>query len=137
MLNNLRNKLPEIEEAGDAALNRVVSAANSAAQTARDASGHLEGWAKDGLDSMKMRPFMWGTASLGVGALLGGLFALWRKPKPARVNKRAPLKTMPARVRTKQALRATVKPNGAATAESKPRKKRARKATPPQSAENA
>jgi hypothetical protein len=140
MLNNLRNRLPDIEEIAGPTLNRVVNAANSAAQTAKEASGQLEGWAKDGLGSMKTRPLMWGTASLGLGALMGGLFALWRKPKRVRakaVPTRPRVKTMPARARVKQALRAAGKANGAETVESKPRKKRARKAKRQQPAENA
>jgi hypothetical protein len=137
MLINFRNRLPDVEEAGGAAINRVVNAASSAAksamdassQMAKEASSQMDGWAKDGLDSMRTRPFLWGTASLGVGALMGGLFALWqRRPK------RAAAKTMPARARAKQTLRkvAKAKSNGA---NGHAPKKRARKAKSPRSAE--
>lgn len=129
MLNNLRNRLPDIEETGGAVVNRVVSAASSAAQTARGASGQLEGWAKDGLDTMKTRPLMWGTVSLGLGALMGGLFALWRKPK------RIAAKTMPARAHAKRTLRAAARPTIAEAAKAKAPKKRALKATRAHSAE--
>lgn len=143
MLINLRNRLPDIEEASGAAFNRAVNAANTAAKSAKDASSkiakeassQMEGWAQDGLDSMRTRPFLWGTASLGMGALMGGLYALWqRKPK------RAAAKTMPARTRAKQTLRkvAKAKANGA---NGHSPKKRARKtkrssSSQPQMSEN-
>ena len=83
MLNNLRNPLPAIENAGEMAADRVKKAANSAAQAAKDATSQLEDWAKDGYGSareaVKTKPFMWGAASLGFGALMGGLYALWRR----------------------------------------------------------
>ena len=131
MLNNLRTRLPDIEEAREAALDRVAKTAGIAAQTAKNASGHLEEWAKDGLDSVKSRPLMWSAASLGFGALIGGLFAVWRKAKPSgRVSRR----TVPARSRSKQILLEARKTNVAA----KPaRKKRAPKAPRPPSSMDA
>jgi hypothetical protein len=112
MLNNLHKELPEVEEAGGAALNRAMSAA------------------KDGFESVRTRPFIWSTASLGLGALMGGLYALWSRPK------RAAAKTMPARARPKQTRRANAKtkPNGIG---SNAPKKRARKASRPRSSESA
>jgi hypothetical protein len=126
MLNNLRTKLPALEDVGNVAVDRVVKAANTAAQSAKDATGQVEEWTKDGLDSMKSRPLMWGAASLGFGALMGGLFALWRKTKPAgRVARR----TVSARSRVKQSLRAAA---GSAVDAVKPKKqaKRTKHARP-------
>ena len=125
MLNNLRTRLPDIEDAREAAVDRLAKTAGIAAQTAKNASGHLEEWAKDGLYSVKSRPLMWSAASLGLGALIGGLFALWRKAKPSgKVSSR----TVPARSRSKQILREAAKTNGGA----KPaRKKRAPKVPRP------
>jgi hypothetical protein len=83
MLKKLRNPLPIIENAGEMAVDRVKKAANSAGQAAKDATSQLEDWAKDGYgaarDAVKTKPFMWGAASLGFGALLCGLYALWQR----------------------------------------------------------
>jgi len=125
MLNNLRNPLPAIENAGEMA----KKMANSAAQAAKDAKGQLEDWAKDGYgaaqDIVKTKPFMWGAASLGLGALMGGLYTLWRRGaaegKPGR-------KTLPARTRAKQSL--TAKVNGTNGSAAKPKPKRTRRAPP-------
>jgi hypothetical protein len=139
MLINFRNRLPDIEETGGAAFNRVVNAANTAKdasrQMAKEASSQMEGWAKDGLDSMRTWPFLWGAASLGMGALMGGLYALWqRKPK------RAAATTMPARARAKQTLRkaAKAKANGANGHAPKKRARKPRRpsSSPPQMSEN-
>jgi hypothetical protein len=111
MLNNLRNRLPEIAGAGEVAVDRVVKAANTAAQSAKDVTVQLEEWAQEGVDCAKKRPLMWGAASLGFGALMGGLYALWRKAKP---NGHAAVKTAPLRSRGKQTLRAAAKSTGAA-----------------------
>ncbi|HXJ01975.1 MAG TPA: hypothetical protein VNH44_12190 [Micropepsaceae bacterium] len=109
MLNIWRNKMPDIENAGSEAANRVMKAANNAAQSAKDASGHLEEWAQEGLESMKTRPLMWGAASLGFGALMGGLYALFQKAKPKR---RVAARSVPARAHAKQTLRASAEPAG-------------------------
>jgi hypothetical protein len=87
------------------------------------AAAQLEEWAKDGYDSMKARPAIWGAASLGIGALAGGLYALWRnKDKFEGIsgldslwqrNGKASRRTVAARSRTKQSLRAKMKMNGA------------------------
>jgi hypothetical protein len=133
MLNKFRRGMRDIEDARGVALNRVMSAANAAAQSAKEASDELEAWTKDGLDSMKARPVMWGAAaSLGMGALVGGLFTLWRKPKRAQV------KTMAARSRAKQALRTASKTSaGRAKTSSKRAKKTRSRAGEPQAPENA
>jgi len=108
MLNNLRNRLPDIEKTRGLAVDRVLKTANNAAQSAKDVSVQLEEWAKDGFESAKKRPLMWGAASLGFGALLGGLWALWRQ------STKPQLRTAPLRSRAKAALRAATKTNGAA-----------------------
>jgi hypothetical protein len=97
MLNNLRTRLPDIDDAREVAVERVMKAANSAAQAAKDASEHLEDWACEGLDSVKSRPLMWAAVSLGFGVLIGGLFALWK----ARPNGQAARRALPARARSK------------------------------------
>ena len=129
MLNNLRNPLPAIENAGEMAADRVKKAANSAAQAAKDATSQVEDWAKDGYGSareaVKTKPFMWGAASLGLGALMGGLYTLWRRGATEGRNGR---KTLPARTRAKQSL--TTKMNGANGSAAKPKLKRARRASP-------
>jgi hypothetical protein len=114
-------------------------------KAARDAAAQLEGWAKDGYDSVKARPAMWGAASLGIGALAGGLYALWRNKDKININLygadalwnwngKANGRTMAARTRTKQARRAKLKMNGAADAETSrqpaKRTKRTRRARP-------
>ncbi|HEX3486035.1 MAG TPA: hypothetical protein VHT51_13305 [Micropepsaceae bacterium] len=128
MLNSWRNKLPDIEDAGGAAMDSVAKAAAVAAQSAKDASIQLEEWAKDGFDSVKARPMIWGAASLGFGALMGGLFAVLRKSKPN--GRAASPRTVAARSRSKQALRASVDSATPAT-----KKRRSRKA-PPRAAAN-
>ena len=133
MLNNLRNPLPAIENAGEMAADRVkkaansaAQAANSAAQAAKDATTQLEDWAKDGYGSareaVKTKPFMWGAASLGLGALMGGLYTLWRR---GAAKDRPTGKTLPARARAKQSLATDA--NGA---NRKQKPKRARRAGP-------
>jgi hypothetical protein len=118
---NLRNRLPDVEEAGGAVVDHVMKAANTAAQSAKGATVQLEEWAKD---SVKTRPMIWGAASLGFGALMGGLYALWRKN--AKPNGRISHRTMPVRSRAKQALRAITE-----TAEAQAPKKRATQAKRP------
>jgi hypothetical protein len=109
MLKRLRNPLPRIENAGEMAVDRVKKAANSAGQAAKDATSQLEDWAKDGYgaarDAVKTKPFMWGAASLGFGALLGGLYALWQRGA-------AKGKKLPVRARAKKSLRAMAETKG-------------------------
>ncbi len=78
MLYNLRNRLPDVDDAREIAVDRAMKAANSAAELAREVSDRLEDWAADGLDSVRSRPLMWTAASLGLGILVGGLFAVWQ-----------------------------------------------------------
>ena len=128
MLNNLRNPIPGIENAGE----MVKKAASGAAQITKDATSQLEDWAKVGYgsarDAVKTKPFIWGTASLGFGALMGGLYALWQrgaaKAKPAR-------KAMAVRARAKQSRRAVTQTNrtGTATKRKPQRTRRAPKAS--------
>jgi hypothetical protein len=103
MLNNLRSSLPDIEEAGAAAVDRLAKAADIAMQTAKSASELLGEWVKDSADSVKSRPLMWGLISLGFGALIGGLFARWRTAKP---NEPVARRAVPARARSKPKKRA-------------------------------
>lgn len=131
--------------------NDVMKAAQNAAQSARGAAAQLEEWAKGRYGSGKASPAaMWGAASLGIGALAGGLYALWRNkdkinitsiygmdafwPRSGKMNAR----TMAARARTK-ARRAKLKMNGAAIEVSSrqpaKRAKRTRRARPSAQAE--
>jgi len=124
MLTNLHHPLPGIENAGEMA----KKAANSAAQAAKDATGQLQDWAKDGYgsarDAVKTKPYMWGAVSLGFGALMGGLYTLWRR---GTGEGRRARKTLPARARAKQSL---TKMNGANGSAAKPKPKRTRRAPP-------
>jgi hypothetical protein len=81
MLYNLRNRLPDIEDAREVAADRVAKAANTAAQIAREAADRLEDLAWDGLDTVKSRPLTAAALSLGLGILVGGLFAAWQKSR--------------------------------------------------------
>src|SRR5215510_5947336 len=91
-------------------------------RAARDAATQVGDWAQDGYDSVRARPVMWSAASLGLGALAGGLYALWRNKNRfegisldglwhwnGKANGRS--RTMAARLRTK-ARRAKLKMNG-------------------------
>jgi hypothetical protein len=119
MLDKMRNPLPGIERAGE----MVKKAAIGATQIAKDTTSQIEDWAKTGYGSargvVKTKPFMLGAASLGFGALMGGLYALWQrgaaKSQPAR-------KTMPLRARAKQSLRAITGTNGTTGAKAKPKR---------------
>jgi len=128
MLNNLRNPIPGIENASEA----VKKTAMSAAQAAKDATGQLEDWAKDSYgsarDAVKTKPFVLGAASLGFGALMGGLYALWQR---GAAKTRSPRKSLPMRARAKQSLRAMTdtKSNGSAAKRKPKRSKRAASST--------
>src|SRR5262245_22975765 len=115
MFSNLRNKMPSFEEAADVAKDSVMRAAN-------EMGGQLEEWAQDGYDAVRARPIMWGAASLGIGALMGGLYALWQRD--AKLGTRPNGKTMAARSRTKHAVR--IAANGKTNGHTRKRK-RARK----------
>jgi hypothetical protein len=115
------------------------------------AAAQLENWAKDGYDSVKANPAIWSAASLGIGALAGGLYALWRNKDRInmngiygldvlwRRNGKANGRTIAVRTRSKQARRGKMKMNGAATIEASPapakRAKRTRRARPAPQAE--
>jgi hypothetical protein len=111
---NLRNTTPATEQAKDAAIERASKAADKAAKSAKEISGQLERWAKDGYGSareaMKSGQFKWGAASLGFGALVGGLFALWQRN--AKAQRRPTRNTMAVRARAKQSMRAAPETNG-------------------------
>jgi hypothetical protein len=53
---------------------------------------------------------MLGAASLGFGALMGGLYALWQR---GAAKSRTARKTLPVRARAKQSLRAMTQTNRA------------------------
>ena len=88
-----RSTLPAVEDAGEYAMDQLVSAANSAAKSARDVSSQIESWATDGYKSIrhaaKSEPAFWGVMTVGIGAMIGGLYALWRSSgkKPGRSRK--------------------------------------------------
>ena len=103
MLNSWRIKASDLEGARDAASDHITKAAVIAAQAARETSGYLEEWAKDGLESVRERPLAWSAASLGVGMLIGGLVALWAGIES---KGRSQPRTIPARARSKKLLRA-------------------------------
>lgn len=107
-------------------------------KAAGNAAAHLEGWAKDGYESVKGSPAIWGAASLGIGALAGGLYALWRnKDRIGAIdfdalwhrNGKASGRTIAVRARTKQARRGKAKMNGAAEMDGseQPKAKRAKR----------
>ncbi len=86
---NWRNTLPDLEEAGDFAMDQLRGAAKSA----RDVSSQIESWATEGYEAVRDAArnndaAFWGAVSVGMGALMGGLFALWRssgkKPRRSR-----------------------------------------------------
>ena len=86
---NWRNTLSDVEDAGEYAIDQLLSAANSAAKSA-------ESWASDGYEAIrdaakKNDAAFWGAISVGMGALMGGLFALWRSSgqKPRRGRRRS------------------------------------------------
>lgn len=112
MFGNLRSKVPSIEEAAEGARDSVVRAANQTAASAREMSEELEDWAKDGYDAVRARPLLWSAASLGVGALVGGLYALWQRE--AKREPRPNGKTMAARARNKRTMRVEAESNGRA-----------------------
>ena len=101
--------------------------AGQMSKAANNAAAQLEVWAKDGYDSMKGSPAIWGAASLGIGALAGGLYALWRNKdrlseiydfevlwhRNGKANGRKSARTLAARSRTKS-RRTKMKMNGAA-----------------------
>ena len=128
MFDNLRNPLAGLESTGDMVVDRIKKAADSAAQAAKNTTTQLEDWAKDGYgsarDVVKTKPLMLGAASLGFGALMGGLYALWQR---GAAKSRTARKTLPVRARAKQSLRAMT--NGARPA-TKRKSKRARRALP-------
>jgi hypothetical protein len=113
----LRNPFSGIEKFGGMATDRIKKAADGAAEAAKNTTGHMEAWAKAGYDSahdaMRTKPFVLGAASLGFGAIMGGLYSLWQrgaaKARPAR-------KAMPVRARAQQSLRAKTPSNGTGSA---------------------
>jgi hypothetical protein len=126
MFGNLRNKMPSIDGAAEVAKDSVMRAANQTAASAREMGEQIEDWAKDGYEAVRDRPILWGAASLGIGALIGGLYALWQRE--AKRETRPNGKTMAARSRTKHAMRMEGEASSRAKANGHTRKrKRTRK----------
>jgi hypothetical protein len=79
---NKRSTLSELGDAGDYAMDQLLSAANSVGKSARQVSSQIEDWANDGYetvrDAAKSDAAFWGAISLAMGAAAGGLFSLWR-----------------------------------------------------------
>lgn len=80
---NWRNNRSGLEEAGDFAMDQLRSVANTAAKSARDVSSQIESWATDGYESLRdvaeSEPAaFWSGVTIAMGALAGGLFALWQ-----------------------------------------------------------
>lgn len=122
MLNKLRNPLSGIENPGE----MIRKAAMGAGKAAKHATDRLEDWAKDGYgsarDKAKTKPFAVGAASLGLGAVIGGLYALWQRGAP---KTRPTRKALPVRAGSKQSLRATTHANGSGSVtKQKPKKTR-------------
>jgi hypothetical protein len=93
---NWRNTLSDVEDAGEFAKNQMLSAANSAAKSAKGVSSQIESWATDGYEAIRDAAkrgdaAFWGAISVGMGALMGGLYALWRSSgrKPGRGRRRS------------------------------------------------
>src|SRR5438105_414807 len=68
---NWRSTLPDIEDAGEYAMDQLLSAAKSVSKSASDGYKSLTG-------TRKSDAAFWGAITLGMGACAGGLFALWR-----------------------------------------------------------
>lgn len=114
----------------------VRTAANSAAHAARGVAAQLEDWAKAGRASQKSNATaIVGAASLGIGAIAGGLYALWRNKE--RITGISALeawwhrdskpvgRTVAVSARTKQSRRAAANKMSAVNGEkSKPQAKR-------------
>ena len=98
----------------------VMRAANQTAASAKEMGEQLEDWAKDGYEAVRERPLLWGAASLGIGALIGGLYALWQREANRETQPNGT--TMPARSRTKPAMRMQ-KANGRANGHGRKRKR--------------
>jgi hypothetical protein len=127
---NLRNTAPAVDGAREAAKERATKVVNSAAQSAKDISSQVEQWAKDGYGSareaMKTEPFKWGALSLGFGALVGGLFTLWRRN--TKTEQRPARNTMAVRARSKQSLRGAADVDAPEVAPVRKKAKRTRRA---------
>jgi hypothetical protein len=81
---NIRNPLTSREEG---TMDRVVNSAR---------------------DTVTSKPFIWGAASLGFGALAGGLITMWRRGgMDGQINLNFARKIMPARTNSKKSMRAT------------------------------
>jgi hypothetical protein len=135
---NWRSTLPAVEDAGEYAMDQLLSAANSAAKSAREVSSQIETWATDGYESLrdaaKSEPAFWGTMALGVGGLIGGLYTLWRKQPRRSRGRRRSARTVAASSGMSSAMNRSTRSTGAAMtaamAKAKaPRKRSAKKSS--------
>jgi len=86
-------------------------------------------------DTVTSKPFVWSAASLGFGALAGGLITLWRRgAMNGHMNFSFARKIMPARAHSKKSMRTTTVMNG--TGSLTPKRK-AKKSKRPRSSANA
>ena len=104
---NIRNRLPTRQEG---TMDRVVSSAR---------------------DTVSSKPFIWGAASLGFGALAGGLLTLWRRgAMDGRVNFDFARKIMPARAQSKKSMRAMPQIDATATVGPKRKTRKSKRSRP-------
>ena len=79
---NKRSTLSDLGDAGDYAMDQLLSAANSVGKSAKQVSSQLHDWADDGYEAVrgaaKSDAAFWGAITLGMGACAGGLYSLWR-----------------------------------------------------------
>ena len=102
---NWRNTLPAVENAGEYAMDQLLNVVDSAGRSARDMSSQIESWASDGFetirDAAKSEPAFWGAVTIGMGALIGGILALWRssgrKPQRGRAARTVAVSTAAGR----------------------------------------
>lgn len=92
---NWRSTRTGFEDAGEFAMDQLRSAADSAAKSAREVSSQIESWAADGYESIRdaaeSEPAaFWSAVTIGMGALIGGMFAWWQTSTPKRRRGRRP-----------------------------------------------
>jgi hypothetical protein len=100
---NWRNTRSGFEDAGEYAMDQLRSVADTAAKSARDVSSQIESWATDGYESLRdaadSEPAaFWSAVTIGMGALVGGLFAWWQTSgSKQRRGRRRSARTMAVR----------------------------------------
>ena len=85
---NWRSTLPDLEDAGDFARDQLRSVSKSA----KEVSSQLESWANDGYgavrDAARSDAAFWGAITVGMGACIGGMYALWTTATKSPQGKR-------------------------------------------------